>query len=155
MQSERTLLALRIARLLERIPGIEDDEFRAESTKYACVLMSGLLEATCRDVMTRFAAKRGSKELVRVAETVVGRFQNPSTGKIVDLLSVFDPDKATAWRLSIDDEQADAIDSIVNNRHQIAHGRQSGLSFGVLLRYYNKAKSAVDLIEQSFPRSDY
>lgn len=141
--------------MLERIPDIDDDELRAESTKYACVLMSGLLEATCRDVMTRFAAKRGSKELVRAAETVVGRFQNPSTGKIVELLSVFDPDKANAWRLSINDEQADAIDSIVNNRHQIAHGRHSGLSFGVLLRYYNKAKPAVDLIEQSFPRSDF
>ena len=151
MQSERRLLERRIERLIQTVPTIQDDELRAEITKYLCVLASGLVEATCRDVMNRYAVKRCSPEIARVVETHVGGFQNLKVGKIVELLSTFDPRKAAEWRKYISDEAADAVDSIVSNRHQIAHGRSIGLSYSVFTRYFADASPAIADIERFFP----
>jgi hypothetical protein len=151
MQSERGLLEQRIRRLIKLVPDIQDDELRAEITQHLCVLASGLVEATCRDVLKRYAAKRCSPEIVRVVEAHVGGFQNLKVGKIVELLTSFDPIKATEWRTRISEEAAAALDSIVSNRHQIAHGRSIGLSYSVFTRYFADASPAVADIERFFP----
>lgn len=151
MQSERRLLEQRINRLVKLVPDIQDDELRAEVTQHLCVLASGLVESICRDVLNRYAAKRCSPEIVRVVEAHVGGFQNLKVGKIAELLSSFDPIKATEWRAHIPEEAAAAIDSIVSNRHQIAHGRSIGLSYSVFMRYFADASPAVAEIERFFP----
>ena len=58
---------------------------------------------------------------------------------------------ATAWRSALTDEQAASIDSIVSNRHQIAHGRSLGLSFHVLDSYRKNAVDALTAMETAFP----
>lgn len=151
MQSERRLLELRISRLLTAIPTVEDDELRSELTKYACVLSSGLLEVACRDILSRYAAKRSSPQVARYVRTQLEYLQSAKIGNITETLTAFDPTAATNWRLGLSDEQVDSIDSIVNNRHQIAHGRSIGLSFDVLRRYHSHAVGALVAMEQAFP----
>lgn len=151
MQSERRLLEGRITRVLEAVPDIADDELRAELTKYLCVLASGLLEVSCRDVLTRYTRERSSPPIRRFVAARLDNFQSAKVGNIIELLQSFDPDAASRWRASLSDEEADSIDSIVSNRHQIAHGRSIGLSFNVLVRYHQHATRALSLIEKEFP----
>ena len=88
-------------------------------------------------------------ELEAVASRL-SEFQNPKVGKICELLGAFDPALAATWREALSDEQADAIDSIVSNRNQIAHGRSIGLSFDVWNRYYKSALQALARMELHF-----
>jgi hypothetical protein len=151
MQSERRLLEDRIVRLLKLVPDLPDDELRAELTKHLCVLTAGFLEVTCREILSKYASKRCSPEISRFVRSILSDFHNPKVGKIQELLSEFDATKADHWISNLSDEEADAVDSIVNNRHQIAHGRSVGLSFTVFARYHFHAAKAVAAIENEFP----
>jgi hypothetical protein len=136
------------------VPGVADDELRAELTKYLCVLSSGLVEIACRDILDRYATKRSSPTIRRFVASRLSDFQNPKVGKICELLGGFDPTLATTWREALSDEQADAIDSIVNNRNQIAHGRSIGLSFDLWNRYYKSALQVLTSMELHFTPHD-
>jgi hypothetical protein len=65
------------------------------------------------------------------------------------MLRGFDPLWAESVEQFMGDERKDAVDSIVNNRHQIAHGRSVGISYVTIKKYYEKAVEIVDFIEQS------
>lgn len=151
MQSERRRLENRIGLLLASVPKIEDDELRAELTKHLCVLSSGLLEVSCRDILGRYTVKRSDPSVRRFVESRLEDFKSAKVGNILSLLQEFDPASADTWRTSLTDEEADSVDSIVNNRHQIAHGRSIGLSFDTLHRYHSHAVKALALIEKAFP----
>ena len=151
MQSERRLLENRIDRLLKAVPEVQDDEVRSELTKHLCVLSSGLLEVSCRDILNRYAQRRSSLQVSRFVNARLGDFQSAKVGNILELLQCFDPEGATRWREKLSDEEASSIDSIVNNRHQIAHGRSIGLSFSVLAQYHQHAVRALGSIETEFP----
>jgi len=136
---------------MNSIPGIDDDELKAELTKHLCVLASGLLEVTCKEILLKYTSRRCAPEISNVVSVRLSYFQNPKVSKIQELLSEFDPRKAEHWKNDLSDEESDAVDSIVNNRHQIAHGRSIGLSFSVLARYHYHAAKALTAIEKQFP----
>lgn len=138
-------------RLLAAIPAIEDEEMRAEITKYLCVLSSGLLEVSVRDILNRYAIRRSSESIQRFIASRLSDLQSAKVGNIMELLQAFDPGAAEVWRKSLSDEQTASIDSIVNNRHQIAHGRSIGLSFDVFQRYNLHANQALEKLEKVFP----
>src|SRR2546430_1661549 len=120
MQSERRLLESRITRLLALIPTLESDEIRAELTKHLCVLASGLLEVGCRDIVNRYAFQRCAPTVRRFVAARLGEFQSAKVSNILELLNCFDPARAESWLKRLSDEEKDSVDSIVNNRHQIA-----------------------------------
>ena len=45
-------------------------------------------------------------------------------------------------------ELSDAVNSIVGNRHKIAHGGSVSLTIGGLHRYYQKALKVIDLLQE-------
>ena len=151
MQSERRLLESRINRFVGLVSTLSDDELRAELAKHLCVLSSGLLEISCKDILNRYASKRCSPEIQRFVASHLADFYNAKIAKIYELLGCFDSTLATHWRDDLSDEEADAVDSIVNNKNQIAHGRSVGLSFSVWKNYYDNALNAVRTIEKHFP----
>lgn len=151
MQSPRALLESRIRRLVDLVPTVEDDELRAELTKHLCVLCSGLLEVACRDIIARYAAPRCDRTVFRFVETRLADLQSARVGNMHQLLACFDPGRADTWRDALSDEERDSVDSIVSNRHQIAHGRSIGLSFDVLNGYLEGARKALGLMERQFP----
>lgn len=151
MQSSRALLESRIGRLVELIPQVDNDELRAELTKHLCVLCSGLLEVSCRDVVARYARPRCDQTVLRFVEARIGDMYSAQVGNMHSLLACFDPRRADQWRDGLSDEERDSVDSIVNNRHQIAHGRSIGLSFDVLNRYRKAAMNALVMMERTFP----
>jgi hypothetical protein len=50
-------------------------------------------------------------------------------------------------RSSAVDEIKNSMDSVVANRHLIAHGRNVGITYATITRYYKCVKVAVEVLE--------
>lgn len=124
-------------------------ELQAHLTKYICVLTSGLLEVAVRSTLTTYASKKGAPRLVRYIERDLAQFQNPKMNKILDLIRKFDVTWADELRSATEGELKDAVDSVVANRHQIAHGSNVGMSITQVEDYYRRIARVIDLIADS------
>jgi hypothetical protein len=80
-----------------------------------------------------------SKAHPNVANYVNNRLKdvtNLNNEKIKQLLGSFNSDWVKIINENILDDQKDAIDSILANRHQIAHGKSVGITYARVVRYY-------------------
>jgi hypothetical protein len=73
-------------------------------------------------------------------------FQNPTTENIDDLLRSFDPAIAKAFTDALGNEGKDAINSVVNNKNQLAHGKGTGLGLDTMKRYYKDVSTALGIL---------
>ena len=130
--------------------GTTDDELQAELARYLCILVSSLIEERCKERASTFAAVRSAPEIARFVRAQMKRLRSPSSGNIRDFFSGFDPVRANGWYDGLADGQRDAIDSIVANRNQLAHGVSVGLSLGMLTSYRSRADEAMGKLDQQF-----
>src|SRR4029077_17077617 len=63
--------------------------------------------------------------------------------KILQAVGRFNPAWRTTLETAIAGQLRDAVDSIVNNRHQISHGGQVGITLTSLGNYYRDAQAVV------------
>jgi hypothetical protein len=81
-------------------------------------------------------------------EQQLARFQNPKMNLIIETAGFFNDDWQRELKLRTEGRLAESINSIVANRHQIAHGKSVGLSLHVLSQYYGDAIQVVNLVRQ-------
>lgn len=144
LSSELIAFEARIDNVLKRAEeaGL-DDELRSSLARYACVLTSGYLEEAMRTIVGGWCSNKSHPLIHSYVGRQLDWFSNPKLGKILDELSHF----SNAWRDSFEatltDAERDAINSVVNNRHQIAHGRNVGVSPVPMRRYFSDCKNVV------------
>jgi RiboL-PSP-HEPN len=126
---------------------LEDPELQAHWARYLCVLTSGFLESSIRHLLGDYSRKQASPSISNFVEYHLNSFQNPKSEKILELLKVFNPSWETLLRQHMEGERKDAVDSIVNNRHQIAHGRNAGISYVTMKRYYEKSSEVIEFLD--------
>ena len=148
--SERQSLENRIARLTRHAERTEDDELQAELAKYLCILVASLIDVRCGECAWRFAEKQSSSSVASFVSARLRRIPKSSCNSIRDLFTEFDPDRAVQWFDELPEEQRDAVDSIRNNRNQLAHGRYVGLSLGQLAAYRRRADKAIGALYVAF-----
>ena len=71
--------------------------------------------------------------------------------KILDLVGEFDLDLRHELEKATEGELKDAVDSVVSNRHQIAHGQDVGINFSTIRQYWEKVIRVIEQIEKQFP----
>lgn len=121
-------------------------ESQADFAKYFCVLVSGYLENALIALVLDFVQRNSAAEVQLFVEKRLDRWTNPSTEKILTLLSEFSGDwKEKAEKFIIDDRKA-AVNSLVGLRHQIAHGESVGTSIAQVKNYYKATLEVVDFI---------
>lgn len=98
-------------------------------------------------MLSAFAVSKSSPAVASYVTAHLAEFQNPRFEKIMVLLSSFDPAWRRHFEVAQSNEIKDAIDSIVNNRNQIAHGRQVGISIVTFSNYYKHVKSFIDELD--------
>ena len=78
------------------------------------------------------------------------RIQNPKAEKFVETAGAFK--KAWGEELSLffkeNAEVKEAIDSIMANRHRIAHGKNTSVSLAMVKEYLKNSVKALDFIER-------
>lgn len=143
----------RIDALFNKISSVANLADKSEWSKYLCILVSGYIEESLRVLLEAYSATRASTNIQNFISKQIKGITNCKTNKIIDVLSKFNPvwgsDFASqiAAKSSIADEIKNSIDSIVDNRHAIAHGKNTGISYPTVLNYYNSVKKAVDVLE--------
>lgn len=121
---------------------INDLELRADFARYLCVLVSGFMEQSVRDILIEHATARAAPTVARYVEGSVGR-RNLKTERLLQIVGSFSAD----WRKELEEyvngERKDALDSVVANRNLIAHGEWTSISYHQLTEYYRNVKEII------------
>src|SRR6266705_1531897 len=97
---------------------------QAHWAKYLCVLTAGFLENSIRYTLQGFATRTSSPKVANYVSSKLDRMPNPKAENLLQLIAAFD----SAWAKDLeaflsDDSRKESIDTIMSNRHLIAHGR--------------------------------
>lgn len=138
----------RLNEAFNRISSVSEDdlESRADFAKYLCVRVSGYLETSITELLKAYAGQQSSPTIARYVAADLARFQNARKDKIIALLGQF----SETWRADLErylvDEKSDAIGTIVANRHKIAHGEDSSLTYVRVKEHWAIVQQVVDHI---------
>ena len=141
----------RIKGLLENTPVPPDNDFEIMShwAKYLCVIIAGFLENSLKELLKNYSKVCSSPTVNRYCSKSLEKIQNPKTTRFIDVLRQFDNSWANYLENFVQENgRKEAIDSIMANRHLIAHGKSVGLSVANVKRYFNRSVEVVDFIEE-------
>ena len=126
----------------------QDLELRAHWAQHFCILAAGLLENALKDIYDEYASRSASRAVASFVRSRLRRIQNPNATAFLEIVGSFDPD----WRTKLEafleeDGRKEALDSIMANRHQIAHGKDCGITIGLLSTYLDRAIAVLEFVE--------
>jgi hypothetical protein len=130
------------------IAATTDLSLQAHWARYFCVLTAGVLENAITEIYSEFVQRVSHPAVVNYAVSRLKRIQNPKADKFVETARSF----SQTWADSLEaflaiDGRKDAIDSIMNLRHQIAHGKNVGVSVVQIRDYIDSAEEVLEFIE--------
>ena len=118
--------------------------------RYLCVLTAGFLENALTEVYSEYASKAASPQVANFATRRLERITNPKSGIFVETARSFSKQWAADLDAFLDEEdqrRRNAIDSIMSNRHLIAHGQSGGISVGRVRQYLPGCVEVIEFIE--------
>ncbi|MBZ9630979.1 hypothetical protein LB465_09320 [Salegentibacter sp. LM13S] len=155
--AELTTQYNRIHQLIIKAKEFEpDDELRSHMTKYICVLCSGFIENSVFHVFSDIAENSCSPSVVLTyTKSQLYKIQNANSEKIRALAKSFNPDWHDPLRDYLQEEnRGAAINYILKDRHNIAHGRDSDITIIKLENYLNKTVEVIKYIENKLNKKE-
>jgi hypothetical protein len=141
----------RLSWLIAQANGLpaEQIELRAHWARYICVLSSGFfLENSLKEVYSCYARSCSAPAVGDYVEAQLERVQNPKASRFVETAQTFNKQWANDLTVFLDEDgRKEAIDAIMANRHQIAHGKDSGITLARVSDYLAKSVRVVEFIE--------
>jgi len=119
----------------------------SELCKYCCILASAAIDVCMEDCLLEYCDKIRDQRVISYVRDRLGRARNPTIATIGAILESFDKDWRSRLEAFADQRIRSDVGSIVSNRNEIAHGRNSQVSFGRLLPWVKSAKSLCDHME--------
>ena len=148
-----------IARQLQRLKDLikrttdacgDNPEAQSDWAKYICVLSAGLIENALKEIYIEYAYRTVSEPVARFASSHISPIRNPKTDKFIEIAAAFKEE----WKIELEnfvtlDGRGDALDSLINQRHLIAHGkeRDSHLSIVQVKEYLEKTIEVIEFVE--------
>jgi hypothetical protein len=125
-----------------------DLELQAHWARYACVLTAGLLENAVVIFYSDFVSRNAQKPVADYATVQIAKIQNPKTNRFVEVARSFKSSWADDLEKFVETNgRKEAVDAIMANRHQIAHGKDSGITLARVSDYLDKAEEVLKFIE--------
>ena len=131
-----------------------DLELQSHWARYLCVRVSGFIEISVRAILVEYAKNQSAPPVANYVERQLNQFQNPNMERLLQLLQSFRSTWADELKTATEGESKDAIDSIIANRNQIAHGENANITYVSIRRYYQNALTVIDLIEKQCDSGD-
>ena len=125
----------------------DNPELLAHWANYLCVLVSGFVEVAMREIYYQYAKGRTDPSILNFVKRQLASVNNPKMKKVKEVTAWFSPDWAKQLESQLSDEHVAALNSIMDNRHNIAHGRSSDISYIELKKWYSRIIQLVDEIE--------
>jgi hypothetical protein len=149
----RQVDALRALIAKTRMASGDDLEVQSHWARYLCVLVAGFLENSLAEVYVAFCEKQASVAVARYARASLRRIQNPKAQLFLDVARSFSDEWAGLLGAFLDDDgRKEAINSIMANRHLIAHGKSSGITVARVNEYFRKGIDVVEFLEDQCER---
>ncbi len=125
-----------------------DLEMQSHWAKYICIRSAGLLENALAEIYKDFVNGAASKPVADYTCSILSKIQNPKANRFVEVASSFKP----SWGIDLEayleaEGRKEAINSIMTNRHNIAHGKNSDISIVRIKEYLEKAIEVIEFIE--------
>lgn len=122
-------------------------ELQAQWAKYICILSAGLIENALKELYINYATKQVSVPIAKYVSSKLSAIRNPRMDRFLETAGAFSP----SWKndlevFSDNNGRGYAIDTIMGNRHLIAHG-QSHRSTITLVQVKEYLKKAVEILE--------
>ncbi len=115
----------------------------AQLANYTCILLSAYIERAVVGLINDYCAKRGAPTVAAFVASQIGRFQNPSSDKVERLLVGFGEPISARVRTLLTEEVRSAVDSVVSNRNNLAHGRNATVTFSMLKTWDSKIRALI------------
>ena len=123
-------------------------------TQYALIKASGTIEFAVKCIVADYCDLSTTSQVQNYIDTTIrnssmsSKYQN-----MMSLLKKFDANWGTSFKDKVnamEDAQKviQSADSLVNNRHCFAHGKNTTASFADILQYYNDAKRLLSLLDE-------
>jgi hypothetical protein len=133
--------------LFSTVNSLDDFELQAHWAKYLCVLCSGYLEKSVRSLYSDYVHKRSSPQISKFVGKKLGGFQNAKVEKIVALAKTFDDEWASELDSQTQGQIKDAVNSIISNRHNIAHGQDTRITVARVHGWHKESRKLINIIE--------
>ena len=118
--------------------------------RYLCVLTAGFLENAIVGVYRDYVASAASPQVASFATKRLERITNPKSRRFIDTARSFNKAWADDLKSFLDEDgqrRRNSIDSIMSNRHQIAHGENGRISVGRVREYLPGCVEVIEFIE--------
>ena len=123
-------------------------ELQSHWARYLCILVAGFLENAISEVYASYVKRCSNEQVANYVEAALGKIQNPKAQKFLDTAKAFNHDWGSCLCTYIEENgRKDAIDSVMSNRHLIAHGKDSGITLARLDQYFKKSVEVIEFIE--------
>lgn len=123
-------------------------ELQSDFAKYLCVLVSGYIERAIVEIVQEHARRNGSPTLQKFLEANTNKIANLNPQRIIDFLGSFSKELRREIEKFLSEDQREAINTIVSNRHLIAHGRESGISYSEVRNHYEKSQNLIVRVQE-------
>ena len=136
----------RIERLFAIARNSDPLEQQPPLSQFLCVQASGFIEKSVKDAFAEFALSHCRKEVGEFVGARLRRYRNFNSEQLVQLVRDHSIEWADQFSTFLGDRYRNAIDSIYNNRNQIAHGIDVGIGLVQIRGYYDDAGKVVDYL---------
>ena len=117
---------------------------------YLCVLTAGFLENALSEVYAQYVRCAASPAVAKFATRRLEGISNPKAGRFVETANSFSDTWGNELVAFLDEDgqrRRNAINSIMNNRHKIAHGQGTTISVGRVRQYLPGCVEVIEYIE--------
>jgi len=144
---DRLTLVNNSIKKVEKFKG--NGELTSFLNSYLVVLISGVYEDCVEYLINERAVLAGDKEIATFIENTIDvTFRNPNYDNIIRILARFNKNWVKQMNKKIKNEAKESINSIVNNKNNIAHGGYSNLTLLEIKKCHKNCKSIFEKLEK-------
>ena len=127
---------------------LTDDTMQVHWGRYMCVMAAGFMESALQTIYTDYVASSANGNVANFTSERIRRIRNPNAETFINTARSFN----SAWGDNLREfmngnQRRDALQAIMNNRHNVAHGRPSTISVEQISAYLPKCVEIIDFIE--------
>lgn len=124
-------------------------ELQGHWGRYICILVAGFLENAISEVYVQFVTDSASPQVAQYTIATLEKIQNPKSNKFIETASKFKKEWGEQLKVFLEEDQSRkfAIDSIMQIRHEIAHGKNTGITIVRVKDYFEKSVEVIEFIE--------
>lgn len=136
----------RLSHLLKNVPVDPSGslEVQAHWARYTCIVMSGYIEDCVKELLSAYTIERSPTRVFNYVSAQLKYFRTADTDNISALISKFDDAWLSSFTSFLTEERKAAVNSVVGNRHRIAHGLDVGVTMNQLSQWYPKVNEVID-----------